>query len=376
MKTCKLYFATNRNHIGADRWKPTGYGTLFSSDGHENLRFGELDLDYDLKKANAHIQHKFKDGRVGDGEKLGVYLAECAKIARIQAYEDLTNKVDAPIEFENNSSTRFFRNLKEHMMNDADVVIYIHGYNVEWEEAVGSALALQMMLNSKKKKDDKDVMVVLFTWPSNGSAMPYAAYKSDRVDARDSGKSIGRGFLKLRDFLAKLHKDAKTENEKLCYGNIHLLCHSMGNYVLENAITSKVLGYAGASRLPRIFDQIFMCAPDVADDVFENGLSRLHEMANFITIYYNNGDFAMNLSKYSKHFDDRLGHTGNARPALIHNKVHQVDCSPIVKGFVEHSYYQWATVNEDIRMSIGGLPFDDPSRKRRRDAQSREWTMV
>lgn len=376
MSTAKLYFATNRNYEGSDQWNPTSYGKNFSSDGHENLRFGELDLEYEQAKAAAHIQHKFKDGRVGDGEKLGVYLGKCAEKASIRAYEDLTSSASAPIEFEKNSSTRFFRNLKEHMMQQADVVIYIHGYNVEWEEAVGSALALQMMLNSKKKKGDKDVMVVLFTWPSNGSAMPYSAYKSDRVDARDSGKSVGRGFLKLRDFLAKLHKDAKSEQEKLCYGKIHLLCHSMGNYVLENAMTSKVLGYVGASRLPRIFDHIFMCAPDVTDDVFENGLSRLHEMANHITIYYNNGDVGMNLSKYTKHFDDRLGHTGNARPALIHNKVHQVDCSSIVKGFVEHSYYQWATVNEDIRMSISGLPFDDPSRKRRRDAQSREWTML
>lgn len=376
MKTTTLYFATNRKHEGSDRWNPKSYGKLFSSDGHENLRFGELELNYDDKKANTHIRHKFKDGRVGDGEKLGVYLAECAENAKIKAYEDLTSSAEAPIDFENNSSTRFFRNLKQHMTKGADVVIYIHGYNVEWEEAVGSAAALQMMLNSKKRASDKGVMVVLFTWPSNGSNMPYAAYKSDRVDARDSGKSIGRGLLKLRDFLVKLHKDAKSEQDQLCYGSIHLLCHSMGNYVLENAMISKVLGYAGGSRLPRIFDQIFMCAPDVADDVFEHNLSRLHEMANYVTIYYNNGDFAMNLSKYSKHFDDRLGHTGNARPALIHNKVHQVDCSPIVRGFVEHSYYQWATVNEDIQMSIAGISFDDPSRKRRREAQSREWTMI
>jgi hypothetical protein len=52
-----------------------------------------------------------------------------------------------------------------------------------------------------------------------------------------------------------------------------------------------------------------------------------------------------------------------------------VDCSPIVSGFVEHSYYQWATVNNDIKESIDGLPFDDESRMRKRDAQSREWRM-
>ena len=376
MATTKLYFATNRNHKGNSQWAPKKYGKKFSNDGHENVRFGELSLQYSSVEVKGFITKVTKGGRIGDGEGLSGYLSEQAEDAKIKAYEDLTSEADAPIDFEDNSSTKFFRDLKDHMSEGADVVVYMHGYAVSWYDAVGSALALQMMLNSKRREGDKEVMVVLFSWPSNGSNMPYAAYKSDRVDARDSGKSIGRGILKLRDFLAKLHKDALRDNEKVCGGSIHLLCHSMGNYVLQNAMTSKIIGYAGANRIPRIFDHIFMCAPDVKDDAFETwGLSRLHEMANNVTIYFNKGDLGMHFSKYTKHFDDRLGHTGNAHPSLVHNKVHQVDCSPIVKGLVEHSYYLWATVNEDIQQSIAGVPFDHEIRNRKRDAQSREWTM-
>ena len=33
------------------------------------------------------------------------------------------------------------------------MIIFIHGYNVEWEEAAGSALALQAMLNRKTDGD-------------------------------------------------------------------------------------------------------------------------------------------------------------------------------------------------------------------------------
>ena len=57
---------------------------------------------------------------------------------------------------------------------------------------------------------------------------------------------------------------------------------------------------------------------------------------------------------------------GPARPAHVHNKVHQVDCTPIVKGLVEHSYYLVGHANADIRMSIDGKSHDDPSRHRNR----------
>ena len=55
MITLTLYYATNRNHLGQDRWKPDGYGSKFSQDGVENLRFGRLTLLFsisDLRSAN------------------------------------------------------------------------------------------------------------------------------------------------------------------------------------------------------------------------------------------------------------------------------------------------------------------------------------
>jgi hypothetical protein len=51
---------------------------------------------------------------------------------------------------------------------------------------------------------------------------------------------------------------------------------------------------------------------------------------------------------------------------VVHNKIHQVDCTPIVRGQVEHSYFLVGHVNADIRMSIDGLQHDDPRRRRNR----------
>ena len=378
MKKANLFFATNRNHEGKDRWNPDNYGEKFSGDGHENLRFGELTLEYDEPTTQKSLNHKFKDGRIGDGESLSVYLAKRAKTAKIQAYKDNTAVAKAKIDPSKNSSTKFFANLKKIMMKSSDVVIFMHGYNVDWYEAVGSALAMEQMLNRARKATEKKIAVVLFSWPSNGSMMPFAAYKSDRTDARDSGKAIGRALLKLKDFLGTLREDARNKKEELCLNDLHLCCHSMGNYVLQKGLENKLIGYSNGSILPRMFKHIFLCAPDVTDNVFEpgEGMARLHEMAQNVTVYFNKGDLAMNISKFTKNAADQLGQVGNSRPALIHNKVHQVDCSPIVKGMVEHSYYLWATVNQDIRQSVLDVAFDDASRNRRQIGQSKEWIIT
>jgi len=377
MQTVKLYFATNRKHLGKDRWKPTGYDNVPSSEGAENLRFGELTVKVDSGKVDKCLSKKFKGGRIGDGEGLTVYLKNACEKASINAYEDPTVDTKKAIPFEQNSSVNMFRNIKGHMMKGCDALVYIHGYNVDWSEAVASALSLQFMLNSKADKDEKKVVVILFSWPSLGSMNPYSDYHSDRSSSRNSAKAIGRGILKLRDFLGTLKRDIVKGDDALCGSEIHLLSHSMGNYVLQKAVETKLIGYSNG-QMPRIFRHIFMCAADIDDNLLEIGqsLERLQELGGNVTIYHNQNDKALYISKTTKNETERLGQCGSSRPALVHNKIHQVDCTSIVRGFTEHSYYLWATVNDDIRQSINCVEFDDAKRKRKRNGQNREWSLV
>lgn len=373
MANASLFFATNRNHNGANRWAPDSYGTKVSSDGEENLRFGKLNLTVDVKKVNGFLGREV-DGFVGDGIGLSGYLTSLTKNANIIAYKDETGVLKRKIEAKDNSSTKMFLDIKEKMMKTMDVVIYIHGFNVSWDEAVGGALALQFMLNRQRKEGEKEVMVVLFTWPSNGSAWAYASYMSDRTDAQRSGAAMGRAVLKLRDFLRNLHQHVQEGEEVLCGQEIHLLCHSMGNFVMQNMLARMAEWDEGAV-MPKIFKHIFMCAPDVDDNVLETGypLGRLHEIASHITLYFNDGDMAMYISDYTKGHPERLGKTGNAHPYLVHNKIHQVDCSKVVSGLVEHSYYLWGVVNDDIRDSVLDVKMDDNRRQRTRSGAHNEW---
>ena len=149
----------------------------------------------------------------------------------------------------------------------------------------------------------------------------------------------------------------------------------MGNYVLQHALR-RTREFSTSGKLPRIFDQVFLCAPDVDDDVFEEGKAfhRLPETAENVTVYHNRGDLAMPVSDYTKGNSDRLGWRGASRPGTLDGRVHQVDCSPIVSGLVEHSYYLCGRVNDDLRASVEGLRADDATRNR--EAVTNGWPNV
>ena len=359
-----LYFATNRAHEGADRWHPTRYGRAFSSDGMENLRFGWLSLDVPDRDVERCLQQDTGFG-IGAGGELADLLTKAAKRARIEAYPE---KLD-PTRSDTNQdkpklgSKAMFSDLQRDMLKRCDVLVFVHGFNVSWEEAVGSALALQVMQNRDGIGDPKQqTAVVLFSWPSDGLALPFASYKSDRSEAKGSGYAFARGLLKLRDHLAAL---ADRANGGACPQDLHLLCHSMGNFVLQNAL-ERLRMFTPGGALPRLFEYVFLCAPDVDNSVLEAGqpMGDLHQLARAVSVYHNTGDVALHISDYTKGNPDRLGSYGAARAAALPDKIEQIDCSAIVGGLIEHSYYLDGRVAADILRSIDAVPADDRTRTR------------
>lgn len=380
MTELTLYYATNRNHEGKDRWHPDSYGTKFSDDGMENLRFGWVRVDADQKRIDKHLGTGMRDCGTGDGISLGEYLSDCAKSARIEAYrESIDHRIDQAAQKNAKlGSKAMFGDVMADMKKASDVLIYIHGFNVSWFAAVGSALALQSMLRAAPGRDPaQDVLVILFTWPSDGLALPWVSYKSDRSEATGSGAAVGRAFLKARDFLADLRDRSKRGGEELCGQDLHLLCHSMGNFLVQSALERTFENTPG-NTLPRLFEHVFLCAPDVDDTALEAGqpLERVDQIARNVTLYHNRDDKALVVSDYTKGNPERLGGSGAAHPPLLHNKVHQVDCTPVVHDFIEHSYYLTGNVNADIRASIDGWAQDDSQRLRERNATlNNVWVM-
>ena len=371
-----IYFATNRAHEGADRWHPKRYGKSFSADGVENLRFGWLEVDVPQAEIDRCLAADTSVGR-GDGNALAKALTAHAARASIEAYEEAIdpNRSQSTQQKAKLGSKAMFRDLQKDMLRRCDALIYVHGFNVSWEEAVGSALALQVMLNRDSVGDPKQqAAVVLFTWPSDGLALPFVSYKSDRTEAKASGYAFARGLLKVRDHLATL---ADRVGGRPCPQDLHLLCHSMGNYVLQNAL-ERMRAFTPGSTLPRLFENVMLCAPDVDADVLEPGraMGDLHEITRFVTVYHNSGDVALHVSDYTKGNPDRLGSNGATRAGLLPDKVQQVDCSGIVGGIVEHSYYLDGRVNDDILLSLDGFAPDANTRTRvRKAAPGVQWRL-
>lgn len=370
-----LFYATNRRHEGK-QWSPSGYGTDFSRDGLENLRFGKVIVEAEAAMVARCLADTVPGQRPGDGERLATYLSKQAArpTTRIQPFRE---RIDGEASDHNQpldaryGSEAMLGELRARMLASHDVVIFIHGYNVSWNQAVGSALALQCMLERGDGSLERKLQVVLFSWPSDGKMLPYVSYKSDRTDAAASGYAVGRALLKLRDYFLKLPRIAREEaTPASCERQIHLLCHSMGNYVLQNAL-ARMEEYAGGRVLPRLFSDIFLCAADVDADVFEptRPMARLPELANAVHVYHNRGDAALAISDTTKGHPDRLGAGGAAVSALLHRKVHQIDCAALVAGVVEHSYFLSGDVNADIRMTVDATPLDAPGRERERDAR-------
>jgi esterase/lipase superfamily enzyme len=310
MKT-RIRFATNRDPQG----KPvTGFGKRFNHVHPLELRFGEARLDTGsgpLPRAGTRLSDHLA-GLLGQGR--GV----------VEVYGEDLERTPPVL-----GSRRLFDELQTSMGEGRDALVYIHGFNVSFFEAVAGAMALQKKLEERKAAID----VVLFTWPSDGSSTPFLAYRSDRDDAASSGLAFSRGFQKLHGFLAGLGR------EDYCGGSIHLLCHSMGNFVLENTLWHLRKNLPG--RLPRIFSEVVLASADVDNDALETEakLGRLPEIARRVSVYYNSGDEALAISDRTKGNPDRLGQRGPKHPMDAPAGVVNVDCSEIVGGLVEHSYY-------------------------------------
>ena len=383
MADLTLYYVTNRNHVGKDYKMPEEYGSGFSADGVENLRFGKVIVEVDEDRINGYLCTLTNDSEEGDGTKLTEYLEKQFRDnGKINAFAEILDKKTQIF-----GSQAMFDELKAKMMESTDTLVYVHGYAVSWHSAVASALSLQQMLNKKDDHVEKqNVIVILFTWPSDGryviadkiTKVFMGAYRSDRAEAKVSGEALGRGILKLRDFFIDMRKKGETP----CNQSIHLLCHSMGNYVLQNAL-SKISNHTPTSALPSLFEHIFLCSADVDDTVLESGqaMEVLHQLASSVSIYYNREDMALWLSDSLKGNPDRLGTNGAARPAAIHKKIHQIDCTTIIQEKIfasEHSYYMYGKTNRDIRLSIANVNhYDRTSRKREQIGNlTNEWRLV
>lgn len=313
----RVYFGTNRKPD--DPQNPTDFTGEFSHDGLANLRFGEADVQGN-------------------------------QVTSINIFnENLTPAAGQPVL----GSRHLFEGLRNRIRDSkSDVLVFIHGFNVSFHEALidGAQMVEQYRIH------DDPPAVVVFSWPSNGRLLHY---ENDRHDAQASGKAVARGLEKVLSFVRE--QDAQNA----CDRSVHFIAHSMGVYVLRWALQEMQLEFPRT--LPRIFGQMFLVAADEDEDAFESDqkLLRLPELAEQVSIYFNRGDAALTTSDILKWNPDRLGSDGPRDPRSVHAKITMIDCSYVVGGAVEHSYYRdTPKVVHDINQTLSGMAADAGERER------------
>lgn len=305
MGDVRVYFATNRNELPDN--KKLVFGPRFNPDGVAALRFGHVD---------------FPDG------------VETLQGGSVYVYPDVKGETDIA----KTGGGQFLDDLRKAMLDGRDTLVFVHGFNVSFDGALeaGARLARDVRIRAGATDDGRPVNVVVFSWPSDGEAVPYMSYYSDREDARASGPALARAYLKLRDFLEQLRRQDRCER------SIHLLAHSMGAYVLRQGLQALIA--KDADGLGRLFDQILLAAPDEDDDAFEldSKLKPLPRIGRQVTVYFNPSDRALLVSDKTKGNPDRLGSDGPRLIDMLPKKVVLVDCRNVAgdaDALVQHSYY-------------------------------------
>jgi esterase/lipase superfamily enzyme/tetratricopeptide (TPR) repeat protein len=190
------------------------------------------------------------------------------------------------------------------------ILVFVHGYNVSFENAVRRAAQIAYDIKF-------DGGVFMFSWPSRERLMDYF---SDR-------ETVDIAAEHLREFLEKVVAEAAPEK-------VHFLAHSIGNMVLLRALEK--LGNDG-SRISSVVGEIIDAAPDVDPDLFVQMVNRIKSKGGNLTLYASQSDKALWLSSWLR---DR------PRAGFIHDEplvVSGVDTIDITAATAN-----WFALNHDV----------------------------
>jgi esterase/lipase superfamily enzyme len=180
------------------------------------------------------------------------------------------------------------REIAKRKGGDRDVLVFIHGYNTSFEEAV------YRFAQIVKDSDFKGVPV-LFTWPSRAELLEYPYDRESTVYSRDD----------LEATLAELAAaPGLTE--------VHVLAHSMGNFLTMETLRQAAI--RGRGDFGGKLGQVMLAAPDVDIDVFRAQMGAIGKMKHPLTVLISHDDKALNFSRKFAGNVPRLGAYNLAKP--------------------------------------------------------------
>ncbi|MDP2162196.1 MAG: alpha/beta hydrolase, partial [Flavobacterium sp.] len=241
-------------------------------------------------------------------------------------FEESPKKHFTLIKTELLDDVKFINMLSERIgkSDQSDILLFIHGFNVDFKQATLRTAQLGYDLNFKGG-------VTTFSWPSDGSVGGYIA---DTDTAKLSSNY-------LCDFIKILLNPKGVKK-------LHIIAHSMGNVVLTNALIQlKNEGFFPND----IINQIILAAPDIDKDIFINQIMPDINRNFGLTLYASNKDKALIASKRIRKGYTRLGEGGDN--IVIVDGLDSVDASRVDTSLLGHGYFaDTQPLLNDIHMTL------------------------
>jgi esterase/lipase superfamily enzyme len=213
-------------------------------------------------------------------------------------------KIKAELDFLNILNSK----IKTSANNDA--FIFIHGFNVSFQEAVRRTAQIAHDLSFKGTP-------ISYSWPSLSEVRGYMSDEDSVIWTVPHLKQVIKNVLNDKN-LAKLH----------------LIAHSMGNRALTNAI--KELKAEGFD-LSKI-NQIILAAPDIDSNVFTDVIvPGIKGVSQQITLYASSKDKALKTSRTIRSGIIRAGESG--KNIVVVDGVSTIDASKVDTNFLGHGYF-------------------------------------
>ena len=195
-------------------------------------------------------------------------------------------------------------------MNSKTALVYIHGFNVTFDDAIRQAAQIGRDIEFRG-------LVTAYSWSSAFEVLKYTADED----------SVKLTAPRLLEFLGTLRDIGVT--------TIHVIAHSMGNRALLEAIEQMPT----VEQQETLFGEIVMAAPDIDATLFTESISKLKGKANRYTLYGSASDKAIWASKKAHAEYPRAGDGGDN--ILVVNGVETIDATAIGADILGlgHSYF-------------------------------------
>ncbi|WP_144293044.1 alpha/beta hydrolase [Rhodoligotrophos appendicifer] len=216
--------------------------------------------------------------------------------------------------------------VKEHTPRNRRVLIFVHGFNNRFEDAVFRFA--QIVHDSRA-----DVAPILFTWPSSASVF---GYNYDRESTNYS-----------RDALEEILQTAARDSD---VGEVTILAHSMGTWLVMEALRQMAIR---DGRVAGKIRNVVLASPDIDVDVFARQWAEFGTDKPKLTVFVSQDDRALSLSRRIAGNVDRLGQINpNVEPyksALERSGIDVIDLTVLKTSGDQLNHGKFAESPEVVR---------------------------